>query len=223
MQEGQVKITVYTDPLCCWSWAFDQPWKQLLSHYGEKIEYRYVMCGMIPDWEHYNDPMNSVSRPMQMGPVWMHASQVTGTKMDYSIWHKDPPSSSYPPCLAVKTAALQSPECEEIFLDAVREVLMHEGKNISRPQVLMEVARNIKYDGFDGEKFKHDWLQGKGKPLLKADLEKAKIHNVTRHPTLTFENTSGKGFMIVGYRPYDALSIAFEKIIARQKPIGGND
>jgi putative protein-disulfide isomerase len=212
---GQINIQYYTDPLCCWSWAFEQQWRKLLNDFGDKIRYEYVLCGMIPNWETYNDPLNAVSRPLQMGPVWMHASQTTGVPMDYSIWHRDPPSSSYPACIAVKCARLQSLQAEDLYLQAVRKALMERGENIARPEILLSVAESVENNSpeyFDLELFKRHWKEGKGKEEFRADIQKMRYHNIGRYPSLTFTNASEKGIIIVGYRPYEALRTAFEHI-----------
>jgi putative protein-disulfide isomerase len=166
------------------------------------------MCGMIPDWNSYNDAMNAVSRPLQMGPVWMHASQVTQVKMRYDIWHINPPASSYPACIAIKTAGLQSDDVAEKYLYALRLALMKEAADISRKDVLFSVAATI--PTLDLKKFEHAWQHGLGKQPFREDIQKAKFHNIGRYPTLTFTNEKQEGFMIVGYRPYDALKQAFE-------------
>lgn len=209
---GQVKINFYTDPLCCWSYAFEKEWRKLLANYGDTIDYQYVMCGMIPTWATYNDPMNSVSKPLQMGPVWMHASEVTHTKMAYQVWHEDPPSSSYPACIAVKTAALQSNKAGEQYLLKIRSAIMNDGRNISKPEVLLDVAEELDSSTLDFEQFKEDWTQGKGKELFRADLQKASYHKIGRYPTLTFQNPQGKGIIITGYRPYEILEQAHFRI-----------
>ncbi len=206
---GQIRIDFYTDPLDCWSYAFQPHWRKLLSAYQQEIDFHYVLCGMIPDWNSYSDPMNSVFKPIQMGPVWMHASEVTHVKMDYSIWHKDPPSSSYPACMAIKTAGLQSKQAEDVMLQAVGEALMSDGLNISKAENLLSVASKIQTPAFDFDQFKNDWQAKKGIPAFRKDIEKAKIHSVGRYPTLTFQNCFGQGIIIVGYRPYEVLEQAF--------------
>lgn len=211
-QRGTVKVEFYTDPLCCWSWAFETSWKRFLEVHGHRISFEYVMCGMIADWKTYNDPMNSVSNPVQMGPVWMHASQVTRTPMKYSIWHEDPPHSSYPSCIAVKTAQLQSAEAGNEYLFRIRKALMEEGKNISRKEILLEVAETVNSELLDFDRFVSDLRNDKGLEPFKADLRKARYHNIGRFPTLTFVNESGKGCMTVGYRPYEVLLKAFENV-----------
>src|SRR4051812_2644561 len=103
-----LNITYYTDPLCCWSWAFEPQWRRLLFEYGEQITFQLKMGGLIPAWNAYHDATNHVSRPIQMGPVWMHASQLSGMPMNTRIWMENPPASSYPACIAVCCAGLQS-------------------------------------------------------------------------------------------------------------------
>jgi putative protein-disulfide isomerase len=209
---GQVKIDFYTDPLCCWSWALENHWRKLLETFPEEIRYEYILCGMIPDWKTYNDPMNSVTKPLQMGPVWMHASQVTQVKMKYSIWHEDPPTSSYPPCLAVKTAALQSKTAADDYLFQIRKCLMEDGSNVSKRDVLLNIASKLKHDDFNYLQFEEDLKLDKGKDLFRADLQKARFYNIGRYPTLTMKNAEGKGIMIVGYRPYEALVEAYKQV-----------
>lgn len=209
---GRIKIEFYTDPLCCWSWAFEKPWRQFVSDFGNEITYEYIMGGMIPHWQSYNDPLNSVSKPIQMGPIWMHASEVTQVKMKYSIWHEDPPTSSYPACIAVKTARLQSAEAADKYLYEIRRSLMDEGKNISKPEILLEVGKNLDGDIFNFEQFHKDWNEGNGKEAFRQDLQKAKYHSIGRFPTLTFQNHEGRGVIITGYRPYDILVKSFNHV-----------
>src|SRR5690606_16936730 len=118
-------------------------WRQFIADYGAGIRYNYVLCGMIPDWATYRDDMNAISKPLQMGPVWMHASEVTHVPMKYGIWHEDAPASSYPACIAVKTAGLQSRKREELYLLHVRKSLMEKGVNIARPAALLEIAKHL--------------------------------------------------------------------------------
>lgn len=212
IEAGQIKITFYTDPLCCWSWAFEQHWQKLLETYRESITHEYVMGGLIPHWKNYNDPLNSVSKPIQMGPVWMYASEVTQVKMKYGIWFEDPPNSSYPPCIAVKTVGLQSKNAEEQYLLAIRKALMEEGINISKAEHLLSIAEKLTTDDFDFEQFREDWEVGRGKDPFRNDLQKTKFHSIGRFPTLTMQNDKGKGIMLVGYRPYDTLKQAFEHV-----------
>ena len=103
-----VEIIYFTDPLCSWSWGFEPQWRRLQLEYNGKINCRYCMGGLLPSWKNFADPLNSVSRPVQMGPIWMESSHITGMPLESSIWIHNPPKSSYPACIGIKAAGLQS-------------------------------------------------------------------------------------------------------------------
>jgi predicted DsbA family dithiol-disulfide isomerase len=129
--------------------------------------------------------------------------------MKHSIWFEDPPSSSYPSCIAVKTAGLQSDSAADKLLSLIRKALMEDGKNVSRQEVLFELAAHMDGDNFSLSKFMDDWKKKKGIDAFRDDVKKAKFHNIGRYPTLTFTNKKGEGMMITGYRPYAALRDSF--------------
>src|SRR5215217_1789774 len=96
---GPVEIQSFTDPLCCWSWALEPQWRRLRYEYRDQVRWRYRMGGLIPNWNSYTDPMNIVSKPIQMGPVWLEAKYKSGMPLQDKIWFQDPPASSFPACI----------------------------------------------------------------------------------------------------------------------------
>lgn len=221
-KEDRVDITYYTDPLCCWSWALEPQWRKLRYEFGDQIRWQYCMGGLIPNWQTYKDPMNSVDRPAQMGPLWMEASQVSGMPIADSIWSLDPPASSYPACIAVKTAGLQSPQALEIYLRAVRESLMVQGNNVAQKEVLFEVAtwcesRSPKI--FDAARFIQEFDSEASRVAFKDDLMKVRYQKIGRFPTLTITKPQQKGVLITGYRPYDVLLQAISQIAPGMTPV----
>lgn len=218
----QLEMIYYTDPLCCWSWAFEPQWRRFLYEFRGKIRYRYCMGGMLPGWKNYNDAINSVTKPIQMGPVWMHAKEISGMPIDYNLWMRDPPSSSYPPCVAVKCATLQSVRAEENYLRLLREALMINGSNISRRSALFEIAEklaNLMTD-FDIHRFKEDFMNDNGLQAFKKDLQEVQYYHISRFPTLVIRNADQKGITISGYRPYNLLTENVQQIYeltSRQK------
>lgn len=210
----RVLITYYTDPLCCWSWALEESIKKLREEYHGQIQWSNVMGGMIQDWNSYNDPMNAINRPLQFGPVWMHASQISGVPMDSTIWHTDPPASSFPSCIAVKCAALQSSSAEELLLSALRHAVMTEVKNIAKESMIMKIAEEVsdEHGELDFKLFKESWENGSGAQAFRADLQQTRYLKIGRYPTLTFTTDHTKGLMITGYRPYAILEDALHQL-----------
>jgi len=217
-QAGQLEIIYYTDPLCCWSWAMEPQLRKLGFEFAGEIAWRYCMGGLLPAWQNYNDEVNSVTRPIQMGPVWMHAQQVSGMPMNSMIWMHDPPASSYPSCIATKCAAIQSNKLGERYLRLTREALMLEGKNIAKEDVLIQIARQLHNDAsytLDMEKFMADFKNDNGLEAFRNDLQEINYRQVRRFPTIIMRSPWHQGVIITGYRPYAEL-LAAVKIVAPQ-------
>jgi len=207
-----VEATFYTDPLCCWSWAMDQDWRQLRKEYGESLKVRYKMGGLIPSWRHFHNNANSISRPSQMGPEWMEAARLSGAKINSRLWIIDPPASSYPACIAVKSVQLQSEPLAEAYLHMLWEAVMVENKNIARTEVLLELAEwlSMRYTDFNLFGFKSDLLGEKGKEEFRKDLQEAKYFNINRFPTMIIKHSDRPPAMLTGYQSYEALRTAIE-------------
>lgn len=191
-----------------------EKWRAASPH---TIHMRLCMGGMLAGWPHYRDDMRAVSKPVQMGPVWLEAKQMTGISLDDRIWFLDPPASSYPACLAVKAAALQSPEAAELYLKAVQQAIMTGGKNIAKKEVLLSVAADLAttHPEFDAVLFK-ERLQSKAAiAAFKADLAEVDSARITRFPSLVLSrNGVSRKLLLTGYRPLEALEASVEQLLA---------
>ncbi len=180
------------------------------------------MGGLIPNWDKYSDPMNTVSKPLQMGPLWMEAKYTSGMPIEDKIWFSDPPASSFPACIAVKAAGLQSADAVEHYLRRVREAVMLHGRNIGKWEVLLEVARELSESSpelLDFDAFKQAASGQEAKQAFEDDLQQVRLLGISRFPTLTINKPGQPGVMIVGYRPYDALVLALQQAAPELKPI----
>lgn len=210
-----VEINYYTDPLCCWSWGFEPQWRRLRYEFGDQIHWNYVMGGMIKDWNAYADPMNLVNKPIQMGPLWMEARNISGMPVRDTIWIEDYPDSSYPACIAVKSAGLQSQEAGDRYLRKIREALMIDGKNIAQLPLLLDIAASLSeaYPGLlDYERFELDF-DGAGRHAFREDLKQLRYLDISRFPTLTMNIPDKPGVIITGYRPYEVLVQALQRVL----------
>ena len=166
------------------------------------------MGGLLPAWNSFHDPLHAVSRPAQLGPVWMHAQQTTGVPINYNIWAKDPPASSYPSCIAVKCAGLQSFHAAEQYLRMAREAVMKDGLNIAKRDVLIQVAWQIATNGpglLNVDQFIKDFDEGKGYEPFRQDLHDTQIQHIARFPALIIRQHAKRTVMVTGYRTSAAL------------------
>lgn len=210
-----LRITYYTDPLCCWSWGFEPQLRRLRYAYAGRLAWRIRMGGMIGDWSQFEDPLNSVHRPSQMGPLWLQAKHVTGMPIEAMIWVEDPPGSSWPACLAVKAAELQSPAAADLYLRGLREAVMMKGRNVAREDVLLDLAKGLaqeRSDLFDGARFAEDLDGRQAKVGLQDDVKEARYRGIGRFPCLVIHREGSPPDFLVGWRPYEALRQAIEAV-----------
>jgi putative protein-disulfide isomerase len=216
-----VEVTYFTDPLCSWSWAFEAVWRRLRYELADRITWRYVLGGLIPDWQSFSDPLHSVHRPAQMGPSWYEVRHLTGMPVDEMIWLEDPPASSYPACVAVKAAARQGAAVEEAYLRRLREGVMLERRNVARRAVLLELfdevagAPGVPF----GDRFRRDLAGKEAMAAFREDLKDAAYRNIGRFPALVLREAGGRAVLIVGYRPYPVLREALAAVAPGLAPV----
>lgn len=206
------RVEYYTDPLCCWSWGMEPQMRKLRYLLRDRLHIEYIMGGLVRNWDQFNDQMNDINRPSQMGPLWMEAQRTTGQPMAESLWIKDPVDTTYPACMAVKAAGLQSSTAAEAMLRELRETVMLQKRNIGKTEVILEVALSLeKKKILNFADFKKDWMSQKTADLFRIDLEQIKIKGITRFPTLLISHLE-RTIQITGYRPFEVLVDAFRNI-----------
>jgi predicted DsbA family dithiol-disulfide isomerase len=217
MSAVPLEIVYYTDPLCCWSWAMEESWIRLRKEYTGKISWRYCMGGLLPDWNNFHDALNGVTRPVQMGPVWMEAAHISNTAINSMIWIKDPPASSYLSCIAVKCAKLQSAEAEEKYLRRLRAAVMEKGINIAPASALLTIASELADEEpavLDAKLFAAELTNGRGKQAFTQDLDEVQRLQINRFPTFVCKSEGQRALLLIGFRPYDVLAAAVEKMLS---------
>lgn len=211
-------IEYYTDPLCSWSWAFEAQWRRLRYECGNLLEWRYRMGGLLSDWRSYDDPFNDIRHPSQMGPQWFQVRKHTGMPLDERIWHLDPPSSSYPACVAVKAAECQGQNVGEAYLRRVREAAMMECRNVALQEVLLDLAQHMAQEAGSGKRldfprFCADLNAPETVEAFRQDLRDVAYKGIGRFPTLILHSANRRPIMLVGYRPYDVLWAALSQLV----------
>jgi len=195
VEQQLTELVYYTDPLCCWSFAMQQQWISITKN--PFVRYRYCMGGLLPSWDQYHDPVNAVSRPIQMGPVWMQATHLTGVQLKNTIWIKDPPSSSYLACMAFKAAQFQDFNLAENFLFRLQVAVMQEGINISKLDNVLTLASECSLDTAVIEKSLHD---DTAITAFREDLNEVTLKRIERFPSFLVRRQGQPLRLISGYQ-----------------------
>ena len=203
------RVDYFTDPLCCWSWALEPQLRKLRFLLKDRLHLNYLMGGLLSDWKKFNDQMNDVARPAQLGPLWMQARNMSGQPIEENIWISNPVDTSFLACMAVKAAALQSRVAEEAMLRKLREAVMMHQRNIGELEVILEIAEDLDQKQIlKKDKFRNDLFSDGVSKSFKEDLNKTKSGGVTRFPTLLI-TYKARTYQITGYRPFCELKKTF--------------
>jgi putative protein-disulfide isomerase len=202
-----LKIVYFTDPICSACWSIEPQLRKLLLEYGAYFKIEYHMGGLLPSWEVYN--AGGISKPSDVAHHWEEMSAYSGMPIDGDVWLKDPLASSYPACMAYKSAELQGQQKAEKFLRRIKEMVMMEGKNIAKTEHLTKAAQDA---GMDTDLFLSD-LKNKAPQLFQADLELAAKYGVRGFPAIYIKDAEGNQAVIYGIKPYDQFEDAIKKLL----------
>lgn len=211
-----MKITMYyfTDPICSFCWAIEPILKRFELLYGQYFEMKYVMGGLLADWKSYEDDGGYIEKPSDVAEHWLEVCEMYNTPVNIRSWINDPVTSSYTPSIHYKAASMQGVEKGYLFLRKIKELLFLKGINISKEDVLYDVARSI---GLDMEIYTKDIEDGFAEKKFKHDLIISKNFNVQLFPTLIFTNNS-KMVTLEAYNDLEIFKNALEIFLGDVSP-----
>jgi hypothetical protein len=107
--------------------------------------------------------------PIEEARQTLEAAERSGMPVDARLWLDDPPSSSYPACIAVKAAAEQGDPSP--YLRRLREGFLCRRRKLDIGQALVEEARAV--GGLDVERFRLGLASHATLEAFAADLDTA--------------------------------------------------
>ncbi|MCF0075743.1 DsbA family protein [Dyadobacter sp. CY261] len=113
---------------------------------------------------------------------------------------------------------MQSHYAADLYLSALRSALFLDMRDITRSNMLIEIARQVNKshrDHFEFQRFGKDFSSKGSRIALKADFEKARVNSIIHCPTITF-TIGGRGIKLTGSRTYAQLLSALSKISENQ-------
>jgi len=200
----RVRVTEFTDPYCTWCWGAEPLVRRLRETYRDQLAVDYVMGGLAEEFERFSDPVGGAEAG-EVAPHWQAAAQQHGMPVDVSLWRDDPPSSSYPACVAYEAATFQGRERAHAFLRRMREAGLAGGENLEREGTLVDLAAAV---GLDAERFRADLDGDRARAAFEADLAAAEEHDACSLPTFLVE-VGETAELLRGYRPFPAFDKLF--------------
>jgi putative protein-disulfide isomerase len=158
-----ISVRLYTDPACVWSWGCEPRRLRLEWELGDSISFRPVMGGMARTIDE--------GEREELLVEWLETSEETGMPTDPLIWRKNPLSSTYPACQAVKAAAEQGQEAAMRYLRRLREGIMLGRRRLDHIEALLAEAAGA---GIDVGRFEIDLRSHAIVEAFGADLDEVR-------------------------------------------------
>lgn len=203
-----IQVLYFTDPICSTCWIIQPLLRKLTLEYGNHLNIRYCMGGMLPSWDEYTK--GKIGNPADAAKHWEEVSAFHEMPLDGDVWIEDPLSSSYPPSIAFKAAQMQDNNLALLFLRRIKEMVFVEKKNINKWEFLEEAAFEA---GLDSARLLRDF-EGPAKELFREDMILGKKLGITSFPTLIFSDKLNNSVTLKGYQAYER----YEEIILSLVP-----
>ena len=147
---ADVEIVFFHDVLCAWSYVAAHRLEVLREEFGAQVRWSYRGYPLRPDEE----ALDKRQRQLLARHFRRAAKEPEGAGVVADLWTgSDPPVSSRPPLLALEAARLQGAGSQRALLRALREAAFLRGVNVTRRDVLLELAGHA---GLDEARFLRD-------------------------------------------------------------------
>jgi len=196
------------DPLCSWCYGFGPELSKLLaSHTDTRLD--LVMGGLRP----FNrEAMSDAFRNM-LREHWHHVAEASGLPFSEAILAREGfVYDTEPACRAVVTARAMAPSMEYSYFKAVQAAFYRDGRDVTRPEVLADVAA----EGGYGRELFLEWLQSDAmrEEILK-DFSTTQSLGISGFPTLAVEHGKQRYLATSGYVTAEVLEHRLAEIERR--------
>ena len=213
-----IQVLYFTDPICSTCWIIQPLLRKLKLEYGDYLNIKYFMGGLLPSWDEYK--RGKISNPADAAKHWEELCAFHEIPLDGDVWIEDPLNSSYPPSIAFKAAQMQDINLALLFLWRIKEMVFVEKKNIIKWEFLEKAAFEV---GLDCARLLRDF-NGRAKEFFEDDLRKARELGVTSFPTLIFSDELNNRSTLTGYQTYKRYEEMILKLVpfAKKEVINTN-
>jgi predicted DsbA family dithiol-disulfide isomerase len=141
--DAPLDLVLYHDVLCAWCYVADARLEYLRDAYGGLVRFRLRPYPLRPDTQ--------IPDKKQRAVLARHfrrvAKEPEGALVKPDLWTgRDPPASSIPALAALEAALPQGPAAQRDLLLAMRRAAFHDGINVARRDVQVELAAQVGLD-----------------------------------------------------------------------------
>jgi predicted DsbA family dithiol-disulfide isomerase len=208
-----VDLYYFTDPICSHCWAVEPVLRRFEHEYGDHLNVRVIMGGLLPSWDGFADRANGIRGPQDVAHHWREVGEASRMPIDGSLWLRDPVASSYPPSRVYAVIKERDAALAREFLRRAREAVFAFDRNISNPEVLAEIVDGLGHPELSGSAVVAEADSEKGQELLDRDLSLARELGVRGFPTILLMDEDGMGTKVTGVRPLETYVDALAQVL----------
>jgi len=142
-EDATVTVTQFTDPMCTWCWGSEPILRHLRTAYGDRLELRFVVGGLVEDFETFFDAANDITDPGDVASHWLEASERHEMPVDTAIFDADPAQSTYPASVAFAAVRQQDRALGRRYLRRLREAYATAVRNVNRRDEQVRLAESV--------------------------------------------------------------------------------
>jgi len=195
------------DPMCSWCYGFAAPLDQLLADPQDAapLQLALVMGGLRP----FTTEPITAERANELAGHWHHVAQASGqpfTPAPDTAMHQ--PGFVYdtePASRATVTVRSLWPKLVWRYFKAVQHAFYAEGRNVTEPGVLADIAEAL---GIPRADFAKAFASQAMRDATLADFQHSQSWGVRGFPTLVAEHGDHLHLVGSGFMPIDALRAA---------------
>jgi predicted DsbA family dithiol-disulfide isomerase len=206
MSGQPIELVLYHDVLCSWCYLADARLSVLREEYGAAVRFTYRAFPLRPA------EVAPTRRELKL--LARHYRRVgrepEGQGLVPDLWMgRDPPASTLPPLIALEAARLQGEPRRDALLRALREGAFRRGLNISRRDILIEIASRV---GLRMDRFLAGLSAPATEQAVRAEHVEALGHGVRGVPALIV----GGDWLISGARDLAEYRVLIERYRTHQ-------
>jgi len=204
-------LIYFSDPMCSWCYGFSPVIEEIRRTFGTALPIRGVMGGLRPGTE---TPMTEEAK-LEIADHWTHVHEATGLPFNGAGMSR--PGFVYdtdPAARAVVVARREGEEIAGAYLARAQRAFYAEGRDVTTPQVLGEIAEEL---GLDREPFLAALASAEAKGETWRDYGISQRAGVTGFPTLVAgPNSEGVyGVVTRGFAPGEQVIGVLKEWLAR--------
>lgn len=186
--DEKIKIFTFTDPMLGLSYECEPIFRKLETHFAEKIEFNYIMSGLVKNVYNFVDPDdlkfgNDVAIKKynaRLAEIYLSEEKITGMPINmenFQLFSTENISTA-PLNIAYKAVQIVDAAKAENFLYNLRYATIVECRPTTKTEEILKVVEKT---GVDRKKFLQKFMDGTAKAAFEEDLkicERLNIHSL---------------------------------------------